>query len=291
MPEPILLIAGLLLAGIAVLGPLRGRGGAAVIDDEHGAAQVRHRVAIEALRDIEADRRAGSLDDAAYAAQVAEAEARAAATRAALDAAAATNAAGDRPPGRGRAAATGAAAVIGLLLVAGSLVPAAGIANGTVVNQALADARSAEEARQDRISELRDELAADPGDPDPALISDLADAYLAGSSPDDLYAAAVALQLLISLEPDRADAYERLLTAYLRAGDHADARAALTSYAERPTADPVEVAFFDGLIALRGENDPDRAREAFDRFLQLAPDDPRAPMIRGLRDEADALGD
>jgi tetratricopeptide (TPR) repeat protein len=290
MPEPILVLAGLLLAGVAVLAPLRGRGSAAVIDDEHGAAQVRHRVAIEALRDIEADRRAGSLDDIAYAAQVAEAEARASATRSALDAPAAPDAARDRPPGRGRSAAIVGAAVIGLGLMVGSLVPAAGIANGTVVNQALADARSAEEARQDRISALRDELAADPGDPDPAVISDLADAYLAGSSADDLYAAAVALQLLISLEPDRADAYERLLAAYLRAGDHADARAALGSYAERPTANPVEVAFFDGLIALRGENDPDRARQAFDRFLELAPDDPRAPMIRGLRDEAEALG-
>jgi tetratricopeptide (TPR) repeat protein len=290
MPEPILLVAGLLLAGVAVLAPLRGRERATAIDDEHGAAQVRHRVAIEALRDLEADRRAGSLDHAAYAAQMAEAEARAAATRAALDAPAAPDAARDRPSGRGRMAAIAAAAVIGLVLVVGSLVPAAGIANGTVVNRALADARSAEEARQDRISELRDSLAADPGDPDPAVISDLADAYLAGSSADDLYAAAVALQLLISIEPDRADAYERLLAAYLRAGDHVDARAALASYAERPTADPVEVAFFDGLIALRGENDPDGAREAFDRFLELAPDDPRAPMIRGLRDEAEALG-
>jgi hypothetical protein len=28
--------------------------------------------------------------------------------------------------------------------------------------------------------------------------------------------------------------------------------------------------------------------EAFDRFLKLAPDDPRAGMVRGLRDEAEA---
>ena len=60
------------------------------------------------------------------------------------------------------------------------------------------------------------------------------------------------------------------------------------SYAALASADPVEVAFFDGLIALRGENDPEAARAAFDRFLELAPDDPRAAMIRGLRDEADA---
>jgi regulator of sirC expression with transglutaminase-like and TPR domain len=52
------------------------------------------------------------------------------------------------------------------------------------------------------------------------------------------------------------------------------------------TADPAEVAFFDGLIALRGEDDPEAATEAFDRFLELAPDDPRAEMVRRLRDEA-----
>ncbi len=82
MPEPILLVAGLLIAGLAVLAPLRDRNGVApVADDEVEAARVRHRVALEALRDLEADRRAGSLDEAGYAAQAADAEARAAATR------------------------------------------------------------------------------------------------------------------------------------------------------------------------------------------------------------------
>ncbi len=98
--------------------------------------------------------------------------------------------------------------------------------------------------------------------------------------------AAVALQLLMNLEPERADAYERIVTAYLRAGDYANARAALDSYAALDSADPVEVAFFEGLIALRGEGDGAAARAAFDRFLELAPDDPRAGMVRGLRDEA-----
>ena len=73
----------------------------------------------------------------------------------------------------------------------------------------------------------------------------------------------------------------------LRAGDFVDGRRALDSYQERETADPVEVAFFDGLIALSGENDPERARAAFDRFLELAPNDPRAEMIRGLRAETE----
>ena len=285
MPEPVLLIVGLVIAGAAVLAPLRGRV-TAVVDEELEAARVRHRVALEALRDLQADRRAGSLDDTAYAEQIADAEARAATTRAALDES--TTPQPQPSPGGSRTVAIAVAALIGLVLVAGSLLPAAGIANGTVVNEALADARSAEQARQDRIGALLDVLAEDSEDPE--TLSDLADAYLAGPSADDLARAAAALQLLIALEPDRADAYERILAAYLRAGDHANARAALTAYAERPTAAPVEVAFFDGLIALRGENDPERAREAFDRFLELAPDDPRADMIRGLRDEATGAG-
>ena len=289
MPEPLLLVAGLVVAGIAVLAPLWGRHVDPAVDDEQEAARVRHRVSLETLRDLEADRRAGSLDDAAYAVQRADAEARAAVTRTALDAHPATVASGEAAPAsRTRVGATVAASAIGLVLVIGSLVPSAGIANGTVTNQALADARTAEASRQERIETLRQALAADPANPDPETLSELADEHLAGSSAEDLRLAATALMALIALEPDRADAYERVVAAYLRAGDHRNARSALTSYAERPTADPVEVAFFDGLIALRGEEDPDRARRAFERFLELAPDDPRADMIRGLRDEAEA---
>lgn len=185
-----------------------------------------------------------------------------------------------------RRLAVGAAAVIGLAIVAGSVVDGTGLANATVVNERLADAQAAETARQARIAELLNAVAADPGDA--GALSDLADAYLAGSTADDLARAAAALQLLISADPGRADAYERLMTAYLRAGDHSNARAVHDDYVELDGADPAEAAFFDGLIALRGEDDPARALAAFDRFLELAPDDPRAGMIRGLRDEAAA---
>jgi tetratricopeptide (TPR) repeat protein len=284
MPEPLILLIGLVAAGALVLPPLlrpapRALGGS----DERDAAAVRHRVALEALRDVEADRRAGSLDDAAYAEQLGEAEARATATRAALDAA--TRA---RPSTSRRSSGIGvglvAAGAIGVALLAGTLVPATGMANATVVNQGLADAREAEASRQALIVELLDQLAADPEDTD--VLSELADAYLAGSSNDDLVRGAVALQVLIGLDPERADAYERIMSAYLRAGDHANARAAHDAYAGLDGADPVEAAFFDGLIALRGEDDPAAAADAFDRFLELAPDDPRAGMVRGLRDEA-----
>jgi tetratricopeptide (TPR) repeat protein len=280
MPELVVLLLGLAAAGAWVLGPLFSTAPPEPrVEDD--AALLRHRVALEALRDVETDRRAGSLDDAAYAEQLAEAEARAADTLRELE---------QRPtaiePGttRGIRAGLVAAAMVAAALLVGAVVPGSGVANGTQVNRALAEAQAVEAERQATIQELRDALAADPTDPD--TLSALADAHLAGSSRDDLVRAAVALQILIGIEPDRADAYERIMTAYLRAGDAANARAAHDSYARLETADPVEVAFFDGLIALRGEADPEGAVAAFDRFLDLAPDDPRRSMIEGLRDEA-----
>jgi len=284
MPEQVILLAVLLVVGFVVLAPLRPPAVAIPEDVERDAAAVRHRVALEALRDVETDRRAGSLDERGYAEQLAEAEASAAATAAALEAtSSAAPTARPRPDG-GRAAVL-AAALVGVVLVVGSWLPETGIANSTDLNEGLAAAEAAESARQADINRLLAALGSDPEDPD--TLSDLADAYLAGSTGDDLVRAAAALQVLIALEPDRADGYERLIGAYLRAGDFENGRRALDSYEERDTADPVEVAFFDGLIALTGENDPDRALAAFDQFLELAPDDSRAEMIRGLRAQAE----
>jgi cytochrome c-type biogenesis protein CcmH/NrfG len=284
MPETIVLLAVLLVAGAFVLAPLRRPVATIPEDFERDAAAVRHRVALEALRDVEADRRSGSLDERGYAQQLAEAEARAAMTRADLDETSPAPAPAGAHAMGGTAALFGAG-LVGAVLVVGSWLPATGIANSTDVNEGLAAAQAAETARQAEIDRLLESLGADPDDPE--ALSDLADAYLAGSTGDDLARAAAALQVLLALEPDRADAYERLIGAYLRAGDFVNGRRALDSYEERETADPVEVAFFDGLIALSGENDPARARAAFDRFLELAPDDPRAEMIRGLRAQAE----
>ncbi len=284
MPEPIVLLIGLALAAAFVVPPLLD-GSAVVPDgqDERDAAAVRHRVALETLRDVEADRRAGSLDDAAYADQLAQAEARAAETGAALADASSHPDPLRAPRKHGPRRGLVVAAVIGAVLLVGAVLPATGLANPTVVNQGLAEAQAAEADRQDRISGLLARL--DPDAPDPATLSDLADAYLAGQTEDDLVRAAVALRLLIELDPDRADAYERILGAYLRAGDYVNARAVHDSYAAVATADPLELAFFDGLIAL-AERDTTAAIEAFDRFLELAPDDARAGMVRGLREEA-----
>jgi tetratricopeptide (TPR) repeat protein len=283
MPDLLLLLLGLGIAAAIVLAPLWKREVVPGADDGREAAELRHRVALEALRDVEADRRSGSLDDAAYAAQLAEAESRAAATRAALDA---TVPPRPMPAGEGgRRAALIAAGIIGALLLAGWAVPASGVANRTVTNQALAAAEAAEEARLDRIRELTADLAEDPENAE--TLSDLADAYLAGSSTEDLSTAVVVLQALLAVDPERNDAYERTMSAYLRAGDATNARAAHDAYAELEGADPVEVAFFDGLIA-RAEGDAERALAAFDRFLELAPDDQRADMVSGLRDGIEA---
>jgi hypothetical protein len=282
MAEIGLLSVGLAIAALWVLGPLLSGAEPSAPPEDEGAA-IRYRVALEALSDVDADHAAGLTDEATYAAQLAEAEGEAAATRAALDA---TPGPARAPHGAGRRLAVGAAVAIGLVLAAGSAIEGTGLANATVVNQSLADAQAAEAARQARISELLNAIAADPADA--GALTELADAYLAGSTADDLARAAAALQLLIAADPGRADAYERLMSAYLRAGDYANGRAVHDDYAGLSTADPAEVAFFDGLIALRGENDPERALAAFDTFLELARDDPRAGMIRGLRDEAAA---
>ena len=283
MPEPILLLAALLVAGGVVLWPLRRPATSVAVDAERDAAAVRHRVALEALRDVEADRRAGSLDERGYAEQLAEAEAHAAETAAELDAT--TSAATTEPRRGGARHAIVAAGILGVALVVGSLLPAAGIANSTDVNEGLAAAEAAEASRQVRIERLLDELAAEPESAD--TLSELADAYLAGSTRDDLARAAAALQVLIALEPDRADAYERLIGAYLRAGDVANARAGL-----RLVRGARGRGSSRGRVPRRDhradrENDPERAVGAFDRFLELAPDDPRAAMVRGLRSEAE----
>lgn len=280
MPEVIWLALGLALAAAWVLVPLRRDPATDTsLDDEAEAAAIRHRVALEALRDLEADRRAGTLDEATYAEAVADAEARAAAS---IPPPASQRAV--RAPRDGRRMALAAGAVIAVALLVATIVPGTGVANSTTVNEPLAAARAAEEARQERIDATLGRLSSDPRDPD--ALSELADAYLEGSTPDDLVRAAVALRLLIELEPERADAYERIVAAYLRAGDAANARAALDAYEDVETADPAELAFLDGLIALRLEDDAATAERAFDRFLELAPDDPRAEMVRGLRDEA-----
>lgn len=174
----------------------------------------------------------------------------------------------------------------GLLTVAaiGLFLPGPlGLANPQVTNSALLEAQQTEALRQAQITDLLTALSSDPTDSE--ALSDLADAYLAGSAPTDLERGARTLLALLALEPERTDAYARLITAYIRADDWIDAQAATDALAELAPGS-VDVAFFNGLIAWRGRGDAEAALAAFDEFLLLAPDDPRATMIRGLRAEA-----
>ena len=286
--EWLLLLSVAGATALAVAWPLLGnrRSATSAANPEREALEIRHRVSLETLRDLEADQRAGLLDAASYAAQRAEAEARAAATLAELESVDPDAGPPARVGGRRVAAIVGAA--LGLLLLAGFAVPhPIGVAESTATNPALAQAVAQEDARQARIRALLDQLAANPTDAQ--ALSDLADAYLAGSGADDLRNAGVALLALIGQEPDNASAYRRLITAYINAGDWPDATSATEAFAGVAGEDDPDLAFFRGLVALRGSHDTAEALRQFDRFLQLAPDDPRVTMIKSLR--AEAAGD
>jgi cytochrome c-type biogenesis protein CcmH len=266
---------------------LRQRGTAPVSDGtlaEAGAEAraLRHRIALEALLDVEADRRAGSLDDASYERERAEAEARAAQT---LEPDAADERFVPAPAGGGRRRPVAALGVLVLaaLLIGFALPGAIGLGQRTVVDQALADQLAQETARQAEIQRLLALFAANPRDPQ--VVSDLADAYLAGGSTDDLQRAAVALNLLVALEPQNHSAYRRLINAYLIAADFTDAMAATSSYEAMAGVDEPDIPFYRGLIAFRQGNGATAVRE-FDRFLALAPNDGRAAMVSSLRAEA-----
>jgi cytochrome c-type biogenesis protein CcmI len=247
---------------------------------EAEARTLRHRVALEGLLDVEADRRAGSLDDVAYERERAEAEERAASTLSEPPAAVA--AAPSRGSGRRTAAWLGGGLAVALLV--GFALPAPnGVAERTVVDRALAADLAREAARQAEIQRLLTALEGNPTEP--RVLSDLADAYLAGSTAQDLERAATALQVLLAVEPRNRSAFQRLVTAYVAAADWPDAQAATDSYAQVAGDQEPDIPFFRGLIAFR-QGQYEAAVRHFDEFLALAPDDARAAMVSSLRAEA-----
>jgi cytochrome c-type biogenesis protein CcmI len=276
-------VVGLVVA-VAIAWPLLRPGSRTVSFDMQPDAEaraLRHRVALDALLDVEADRRAGSLDDASYERERGEAEARAAETLQPTPPQLLPRTAAPEAR-RGRVAVLGALVALSLL-VGFSLPGTIGLGQRTVVNQALAAAMIEEADRQAEIQRLLDLFATDSHDPQ--VVSDLADAYLAGDSPDDLQRAAVALQILLALQPENHSAYRRLINAYLVTAHYDDAQATTDSYAAIADPDEPDIPFYRGLIALR-RGDKDTAVREFDRFLELAPDDGRAPMVSSLRAEA-----
>ena len=259
---------------LAVVWPLLSAGRSPVppaIDEEREALEVRNRLALEALRDVEADHRAGSLDEERYRVQRAEAEAHAVATRRALDdarqspAAAATNVTA-RPSLRLPALIAGGLA---LLLLAGYALPAPlGIAE--------------RDARLDRIRVLTGAISVNPRDT--AALAELSDLYLAGGTSEDVARALASLLLLRDAAPDSRDAHQRLVTLFIRTGEWQQAALATDQMADVVGEDDREIPFFRGLIA-RGLGETEEAVRQFDRFLTIAADDPRATMVRGLREE------
>ena len=279
----LLVVFGLAVAA-AIAWPLLRRGSPRVAPDTHAEAEaraLRHRVALDALLDVEADRRAGSLDDASYQRELDEAEARAAETLQPAPPSISVSAAGR---GRGMTAALGALIVVALL-VGFALPGSIGLGQRTVVNQALAEALAQESDRQAEIQHLLELFQANPRDPD--VVSDLADAYLAGGSGTDLQHAAAALQLLLALQPENHSAYRRLIKAYLITADYEDAQATTDSYATIAGADEPDIPFYRGVIAFRRGDNATAVLE-FDRFLAMEPADGRASMITSLRAEAAA---
>jgi cytochrome c-type biogenesis protein CcmI len=285
MPDALqwLLFALIAVATAAVVGWPLLRPSRSVTFDTRADAEaraLRHRVALEGLLDVEADRRAGSLDDAAYERERAEAEERAAQTltEPAVPRAATT------PVKSGRRAAGWLGAGLAVALLVGFALPSPnGLGERTVVDQALADAQATESHRQADIQRLLTALAATPQDP--KVLSDLADAYLAGSTSEDLRRAAVALQVLLAVDPQNRSAYRRLVSAYISAADWTDALAATESYATIAGESEPDIPFFRGVIAFRQGQD-EAAVSNFDRFLALAPSDPRVSMVSSLRAEA-----
>jgi cytochrome c-type biogenesis protein CcmH/NrfG len=163
----------------------------------------------------------------------------------------------------------------GLALAAGVLAgyllpPQAGLASQTV------------DVRQRALERAVARVEANPRDPQ--ALSQLADALLATGEPDDRARGAQVLIGLIGLQPENVDAYRRLITAYVEAGDYRNAAAATDSLADVAPAGAPDVPFFRALIA-RAEGRSDDASRQLERFLELALDDPRVPMARRLLDE------
>lgn len=278
---------GLAVAAAVAWPLLRGRPETVIFDTsaEAEGRALRHRVALDALMDVEADRRAGSLDDASYQRELAEAEAHAAET---LEGSGSSQDPVRTPPpaANSRRMIGWLGAAVAVLLVICFAVPgAAGLGERTVINRALADQLAHESARQAEIQRLLGLFSANRKDA--GVISDLADAYLAGGSPEDLRRAAVALLVLLDLEPKDHSAYRRLINAYLVSADYADAQATTDAYAGIASLNEPDIPFYRGIIAFRQGDNAAAVRE-FDRFLALAHDDGRGSMVSSLRAEAAA---
>lgn len=118
------------------------------------------------------------------------------------------------------------------------------------------------------ISVCERAVAARPGDP--ALLMTLGEAYLAAGRPRQ---ASAAFEELVALDAEAAPAWCALGDARLLAGDE---KGAVAAYEQAANLDrQAAPAFYSRLAAaFLGQGNPQGAREAMERSLELRPDDP-----------------
>ncbi|HEX2030070.1 MAG TPA: tetratricopeptide repeat protein [Actinomycetota bacterium] len=270
----VVLLAGAVLAAVAAAGVLRPfRAGVAGAPERFPDPLEEERDALlRSLRDLDEDRRAGSLTEAGYRALRAEAEARAVAVLRALEArdgdghAAATMrelrapAAAEAEPrgGRGRSGAAGililAAVIAGaapLLWSAVSQRSPGQPVTGTVGGNPLA-------AFEERVREHPNDLAAR---------LDLGERYLAAGNVRGAVEQYVAA---LQIDPRNAEAHAQLGFVLFRAGRPADGLRAVDRALELEPRFPLAL-FYRGVILLQGLDRPGPAAEAFRAYLDVAP--------------------
>jgi tetratricopeptide (TPR) repeat protein len=128
-------------------------------------------------------------------------------------------------------------------------------------------------AEAELIAEAQSRVDDNPQDPD--AWSDLASAYQLDENYPEAIAAA---EQAVKLAPNDYDQVQVLVGVYIAAGQNEPALESLQTYTGRKNPDPE--AFLE--LGSRAEQlgRTDLARLSYQRFLQLAPDDPSAPAVK-----------
>ncbi len=286
-----------LLAAVAAAGVLRPFGRRIEPPEPlPDMAEEERRSALRALRDLERDREAGSIEEEEYASLRAETEARAVATLRSVNAISAANALKPRraaePPWSGNGSGTAprrrrvlptilvgglvlAAVVSVLVSTAGTRQPGQPLTGGIPGSGSGASSDAALSFFEQRVRRYPGDLAAR---------LDLAERYLQGGRirpAIDQYLAA------LQIDPRNTEARATLGFVVYRAGRAAEG---LKIVNQALAADPSypEALFFKGLILLRGLDRPGPSVEVFRAYLRAAPFGARRAEARRLLGEANA---
>lgn len=300
-----LLLAAAALSAVAAVGILRPfLGGRAVPFEPTDPLEEERASLLRALRELERDRRSGTLEEETYRALRAETERRAVAVLRALRARegagwaveggaggaawrapAAWRALGEGPlqaPPRARPAPRLAAAVLVVFLVAAgvSLALSSALrarAPGEPITGAAVGGAADLAFFEQRVREHPDDVAAR---------LDLADRYLAAG---DVRSATAQYLVALELDPENPEALTRLGFVLFRSGRPERGLEAVDR-ALRVDPDYPEALYYRGLILLRGLDRPEEAALAFRAYLQAAPFGSRREEVRELLTEAERTG-